>query len=107
MPPNEEELCIIFYLDHIEAFDWNLLARTAMGVDPFNESFDRLFAFGIDPVNRSLPIDKPSDWPPLAQVIAYNRRIQDTVDDFLIRTDFGDSEKVHTASSLKPHSNIA
>ena len=74
---------IIFYLGHLEAFDWNLIARTTMGRDPFDEYFDDLFAFGIDPVDEGLPSDSPSDWPAVAEIEAYSRRIRQTVDRFL------------------------
>ena len=47
--PIPERHRVLFYLGHIEAFDWNLLCKWTMGLDPFNEPFDRLFAFGIDP----------------------------------------------------------
>ena len=60
---------IIFYLGHFEAFDWNLLARSTLGLDPFNESFDDLFAFGIDPVDGHLPNDIPSEWPDVLKSI--------------------------------------
>ena len=38
----------IFYFDHLEAFDWNLVSQ-APGVPSFHPEFDRLFACGIDP----------------------------------------------------------
>ena len=38
----------MFYLGHMEAFDWNLIARHALDVHAFHPTFDRLFAFGID-----------------------------------------------------------
>ena len=37
------------------------------------QSLDRLFAFGIDPVDGGLPSDQPSDWPALEQVRRYAR----------------------------------
>ena len=48
--PIEERHRIIFYVGHVESFDWNLLAQRAFGLQSFNEQFDKLFAFGIDPV---------------------------------------------------------
>src|SRR2546430_5966568 len=41
---------IIFYVGHLEAFDWNLLSRRAFGLRSFHPAFDQLFSFGIDPV---------------------------------------------------------
>ncbi|HJT90259.1 MAG TPA: hypothetical protein VJ732_20450, partial [Bryobacteraceae bacterium] len=61
--PISERHRIIFYLGHLEAFDWNLLARHALDVPSFHPSFDRLFAFGIDPPEGELPSDQPADWP--------------------------------------------
>ena len=37
----------IFYLGHLEAFDWNLLRPNMRHAPAFDERFDRLFAFGI------------------------------------------------------------
>jgi gamma-glutamyl hercynylcysteine S-oxide synthase len=55
--PIPERHRIIFYIGHLEAFDWNLLAN-ALGLRSFDPDFDRLFAFGIDPVGRGLPDDQ-------------------------------------------------
>ena len=90
--PIPERHRVLFYLGHIEAFDWNLLCKWTMGLDPFNEPFDRLFAFGIDPANGDLPTDKPSDWPSIAEIRSYNRHIRRTVDTILDRTGFDESE---------------
>ena len=78
----------IFYLGHFEAFDWNLIWRGAMGRDPFHASFDRLFAFGIDPTAGDLPSDQPSDWPSLSEVEAYNRRVRGAMDQILREESF-------------------
>ena len=61
--PIAERHRIIFYLGHLEAFDWNLFGRELPGLKPFAPAFDKLFAFGIDPVNGGLPDDQPEDWP--------------------------------------------
>src|SRR5882757_7419257 len=61
--PVPERHRIIFYLGHVEAFDWNLLAERAFGLRSFHRTYDQLFAFGIDPVAGGLPTDSPSDWP--------------------------------------------
>src|SRR5579871_2292270 len=61
--PIPERHRIIFYVGHLEAFDWNLLHENVFGLKSFRPDFDRLFAFGIDPVGGGLPSDKPSDWP--------------------------------------------
>ncbi len=78
--PIPERHRIIFYLGHLEAFDWNLLCRDQLGMMSFHPAFDRLFAFGIDPPANSAPVDTPSDWPSIEEIEAYNRRVQETVD---------------------------
>jgi len=74
---------IIFYLGHVEAFDWNLLARYALGESSFHAEFDRLFAFGIDPPPGQLPDDTPAAWPGVAEVRRYNRRTREIIDEVI------------------------
>ncbi len=62
---------IIFYLGHLEAFDWNLLGRDCLGLESAHRELDQLFAFGIDPANDALPSDQPRDWPALDTVRRY------------------------------------
>lgn len=81
--PIPERHRLVFYLGHVEAFDWNLVARQAYGVEPFHEAFDKLFAFGIDPVDGGLPNEPASDWPRRDAIEAYNRRVRDVVDECL------------------------
>lgn len=69
--PIPERHRLIFYRGHLEAFDWNLLSERLLGQPRFHASFDRLFAFGIDPVDGQLPLDQPRDWPTRAEVEAY------------------------------------
>jgi len=76
----------IFYLGHLEAFDWNLLTGGARGgVDAARPGHDRLFAFGIDPVNGDLPGDRPDDWPSLDEVRAWAARARLAVDTLMER----------------------
>jgi iron(II)-dependent oxidoreductase len=81
--PIPERHRILFYLGHLEAFDWNLLVRHALDLPAFDPAFDRLFAFGIDPASGDLPDDQPSDWPGISEVEAYNRRTRETIDEVL------------------------
>src|SRR5437588_3019690 len=74
---------ILFYIGHLEAFDWNLIARYALDLPSFHPTFDRLFAFGIDPPPGDLPSDQPSDWPALAEVERYKQRTRDEIDELL------------------------
>ena len=78
--PIPERHRIIFYIGHLEAFDWNILRERVLGVDSFHEEYDRLFAFGIDPVDGGLPSDQPADWPSVAEVQNYVRRVRETLD---------------------------
>ncbi len=82
--PIPERHRIIFYVGHLEAFDWNLLHERVFGLSSFHPEFDRLFAFGIDPVGGGLPTDQPSDWPSLEKVRDYVRRIRLALDDKLL-----------------------
>ena len=90
--PIPERHRILFYLGHMEAFDWNLLCRSTFGIPAFDATLDRLFAFGIDPVGGGLPDDAPGDWPPVDAVHAYKQRVRSAVDDALARTDFTESD---------------
>jgi len=81
--PIPERHRIIFYLGHLEAFDWNLLHENILGRKSFHPEFDRLFAFGIDPVDGGVPSDQVSEWPSLAEVRDYVRRIRTAIDEQL------------------------
>jgi iron(II)-dependent oxidoreductase len=78
--PIAERHRIIFYVGHLEAFDWNLLSTRHFGLPAFHPEFDQLFAFGIDPVGGGLPTDVPADWPTREKVEAYRLRIRNTLD---------------------------
>ena len=81
--PIPERHRIIFYVGHLESFDWNLLHENILGLKSFHPEFDRLFAFGIDPVGGGLPSDAPSDWPSLEAVRDYVARIRGALDEKL------------------------
>ena len=78
--PIPERHRLIFYLGHLESFDWNLLGRDAFGLASVHPAFDKLFAFGIDPVDGQLPSDQPADWPSVAEIQAYNAKLRETID---------------------------
>jgi gamma-glutamyl hercynylcysteine S-oxide synthase len=84
--PISERHRIIFYIGHLEAFDWNLFHERVLGVKAFHPEFDRLFAFGIDPVGGGLPTDQPSDWPSIGAVQDYVRKIRAVLDEQLTQT---------------------
>jgi gamma-glutamyl hercynylcysteine S-oxide synthase len=77
--PIAERHRLVFYIGHLEAFDWNLL-KDHLKLKSFNPDLDRLFAFGIDPVEGNLPTDEPGDWPSLATIYEYRDRIRATLD---------------------------
>ena len=81
--PIPERHRIIFYVGHLEAFDWNLIGRYQLDRRSFQPEFDRLFAFGIDPPPGQLPADRPADWPALSEVERYNQRTRDEIDEVL------------------------
>ncbi|HXO04251.1 MAG TPA: SUMF1/EgtB/PvdO family nonheme iron enzyme [Candidatus Sulfotelmatobacter sp.] len=86
LPPNSfydrpvpERHRFIFYLGHLEAFDQNLFGRP-LGLEPQDAALDKLFAFGIDPVDGGLPTDVPGDWPNIANVEKYKRNVRERLD---------------------------
>jgi len=81
--PIAERHRIIFYLGHLEAFDWNLFCGQRPSLRSFNESYDKLFAFGIDPIDGQLPSDHPRDWPAVDEVYRYKNRVRLELDAFL------------------------
>jgi gamma-glutamyl hercynylcysteine S-oxide synthase len=80
--PIPERHRIVFYIGHLEAFDWNLLG-CALGLKSFAPDFDRLFAFGIDPVGGGLPGDQRADWPSLQAIGSYVSQVRANLDDRL------------------------
>src|SRR5271166_5084194 len=92
LPPNSfydrpipERHRLIFYLGHLEAFDWNLICRNILGIASFSPQFDTLFEFGIDPPVGQAATDQPSDWPNVEEIQAYNRRVRARIDELLDR----------------------
>jgi iron(II)-dependent oxidoreductase len=78
--PIAERHRMIFYLGHVEAFDWNQMAQSGAAVRSYNPAFDKLFELGIDPEPGQLPSDTPSDWPSSEEIFAYRTKIRDSVD---------------------------
>jgi ergothioneine biosynthesis protein EgtB len=83
--PVAERHRLLFYLGHLEAFDWNLFRDRLPGLKAFAPELDRLFAFGIDPVGGGLPTDAPADWPSLAEIRRYKQRVRMALDASLAR----------------------
>ena len=90
--PIPERHRIIFYIGHLEAFDWNLLRNRLFTTPATQPEFDRLFAFGIDPVDGGLPSDHPKDWPAISEVQDYVARTRRTVDQGIERCLSGEAQ---------------
>jgi gamma-glutamyl hercynylcysteine S-oxide synthase len=105
--PIPERHRIIFYVGHLEAFDWNLLHENVFSLKSFHPEFDRLFAFGIDPVGGGLPSDQPSDWPSREAVRDYVRQIRSALDEQLTRVIFEPYIRTRDGFSLDAFLNVA
>src|SRR6202140_4788661 len=109
--PIPERHRIIFYLGHLEAFDWNLLNGSVFGLKSVHPEFDRLFAFGIDPVGGRAPTDLPSDWPAVDVVRDYVSKIRNSLDTKLekvnLEPDFRTDFRTDTGFSLRTLLNVA
>ncbi|MFZ0278579.1 MAG: SUMF1/EgtB/PvdO family nonheme iron enzyme [Candidatus Sulfotelmatobacter sp.] len=105
--PIAERHRIVFYIGHLEAFDWNLLHARILGLKNFDPEFDRLFAFGIDPVGGGLPTDQPADWPSIAAVRDYVRKIRAALDDKLSEALLDSSLPTSDGFSLTTLLNVA
>jgi iron(II)-dependent oxidoreductase len=81
--PIPERNRIVFYIGHLEAFDWNIFRTHLFSLESRTPVFDKLFAFGIDPVDGGLPTDQPGDWPSLSEVRNYVKTLRDLIDDAL------------------------
>ena len=100
--PIPERHRIAFYIGHLEAFDLNLFRSQAPALRPFAPEFDRLFAFGIDPVNGGLPTDRPGDWPRLSQIDSYKKAVRQVLDGAMQAGDLWscDASAKHSAEAL-------
>jgi gamma-glutamyl hercynylcysteine S-oxide synthase len=105
--PIPERNRIIFYIGHLEAFDWNLLHERVLGIKSFHPEFDRLFAFGIDPVGGGLPTDQPGDWPSIETVRRYVDKVRSVLDDKVIEALADPDFSVTDGFSLATYLNVA
>lgn len=79
--PVPERHRLIFYLGHLEAFDWNHIGARGLGAGHVDAGLDLLFEAGIDPGSQSEhPQDAPADWPRLETVNDYARKTRACVD---------------------------
>src|SRR5271169_3354586 len=100
--PIPERHRIVFYIGHLEAFDLNLFRSQASTLRPFAPEFDKLFAFGIDPVSGGLPTDRPEDWPRLSQITSYKKEVRHLLDCVMQEGDFQrhDASAEHSCEAL-------
>jgi gamma-glutamyl hercynylcysteine S-oxide synthase len=105
--PIAERHRIVFYIGHLEAFDWNLLGERVLNLKSFHPAFDKLFAFGIDPVGGGLPTDDASDWPEMRTVHEYVERLRNILDDELANALDGSARRKFDGFPLAPLVNVA
>jgi gamma-glutamyl hercynylcysteine S-oxide synthase len=105
--PIAERHRIIFYIGHLEAFDWNLLHESVFGLKTFHLEFDRLFSFGIDPVDGGLPADQPSDWPSVKAVSSYVTQVRSALDEKLATESAESDVRMYDGFSLETLLNVA
>ena len=99
--PIPERHRIVFYIGHLEAFDLNLFRSQMPALKPFAPEFDKLFAFGIDPVGGGLPTDQPDDWPRLGQINSYRNEVRHLLDAVLQAGDFQSPDaSAHNSAEL-------
>ena len=78
--PIAERHRLIFYVGHLEAFDWNLICRDVLKQRSSRPAFEQLFALGIDPKPGESPTDTPSDWPTREIVAEWKHELRTAVD---------------------------
>jgi iron(II)-dependent oxidoreductase len=105
--PIPERHRIIFYVGHLEAFDWNLLNNTVLDSKSAHSELDRLFAFGIDPVGGGLPTDLPSDWPSIDAVRDYVIGVRGALDQHLDKIISGAHAPARNEFTLPTLLNVA
>lgn len=93
--PIRERHRIVFYIGHLEAFDRNLFDQRLFDLPPVDSRLDRLFAFGIDPVDGALPTDVPGDWPRLPEIRDYAHANRARIDEQLAALDLPPDASQH------------
>lgn len=95
---------IVFYEGHLPAFAVNTLLKRALGEPGIDNTFEQLFARGIDPEDEAGVPNKESLWPRREEVLAYCHEADSRIGKALERADLdrpGDpyldhAESVHT-----------
>ncbi len=83
--PIAERHRTIFYVGHLDGFDFIQICREGLGLKSQNPQLDTLFQAGIDPDSAHLPQDTPADWPTVQQVRNYVAHCREQVDAYLER----------------------
>lgn len=83
--PIAERHRVIFYVGHLDGFDFIQICREGLGVKSQNPQLDALFQAGIDPDSAHLPQDTPADWPTVQQARNYIAHCREQVDAYLER----------------------
>jgi ergothioneine biosynthesis protein EgtB len=81
--PIPERQPIIFYLGHLEAFDWNVLGLQHFGLRPIERTFDRLFACETGTKSDFVQPNPRADWPAPAQITGYRKCVRKALDEHL------------------------
>lgn len=92
--PIAERHRVVFYMGHLEAFDYAQICREGLGQKSSEPELDELFRAGIDPDSDHLPSDTPADWPTLDAVRQYVTNTRRAVDEVL---DSAPEDAVHMA----------
>jgi formylglycine-generating enzyme required for sulfatase activity len=83
--PIEQRHRIVFYIGHVDAFDFIQICRNGLGLKSRQPGLDRLFEAGIDPDAGHLPSDQPENWPDLKSIYQYVAECRRNVDEALGR----------------------
>lgn len=90
--PIAERHRVVFYIGHLEAFDYIQICVKGLGQRSKEPALDSLFEAGIDPDSNNLPSDTPSDWPALEQIDGYVSQARRAVDEAF---DWAPEDAVH------------
>ncbi len=83
--PIAERHRTVFYVGHLDGFDFIQICREGLGLKSLNQQLDTLFQAGIDPDSAHLPQDTPADWPTVQQIRNYVAHCREQVDAYLER----------------------
>ena len=92
--PISERHRVVFYIGHLEAFDYVQICREGLGQKSSEPELDELFRAGIDPDSDHLPADTAADWPALNVIHQYVANARRAVDEAL---DWAPEDAVHMA----------